>query len=71
MPTIAWAIITRVPSDARYSVAKGMLEAKGYFLDRVNGSHHIFVKAGVGSFGMPVHNAKVKHVYIKQIQRLK
>ncbi len=47
-----------------------MLEAKGYFLHRITGSHHLFKKPHVGSFSVPVHNGKVKPVYVKQIEKL-
>ena len=47
-----------------------MLEAKGYFLHRVTGSHHVFKKPGVGSFAVPVHHGKVKAVYVRQIEKL-
>ena len=59
-----------MPGPVRYAIAKGMLEAKGYFLDRVRGSHHMFRKTGVGTFSMPVHKGMVKYVYIKQIEKL-
>jgi len=60
-----------MPSDVRYVAAKRMWEAKSYFYQRTSGSRHIFEKAGVGSFSIPVHNGKVKHVYIRQIKKLK
>lgn len=47
-----------------------MLEAKGYLLDRVNGSHHVFVKPGVDTFSLPVHHGKVKFNYVRKIQKL-
>jgi len=59
-----------MPSDTRYAVVKKLLERKGYFLDRCKGSHHTFVKPGVRSFTFPVHNNRVKHVYVKQIEEL-
>lgn len=47
-----------------------MLEAKGYVLERVRGSHHYFKKAGGGSFAVPVHQGKVKPVYVRKIEKL-
>lgn len=47
-----------------------MLEAKGYALDRVRGSHHYFKKAGGGSFAIPVHHGKVKPIYVRKIEKL-
>ena len=59
-----------MPSELRLQDVVKMLEAKGYFLQRVTGSHHVFKKPGVGSFTVPVHRGKVKAVYVKQIQKL-
>jgi len=47
-----------------------MLEAKGYHLARINGSHHIFVKPGVRHESIPVHQEKVKPHYVRQIEKL-
>jgi predicted RNA binding protein YcfA (HicA-like mRNA interferase family) len=57
-------------SEMRFPEVKRMLEAKGYFWHRTNGSHHLFKKPGVGTFSVPVHNGKVKPIYVKQIQKL-
>jgi len=59
-----------MPSDWRFSEVRKLLEAKGYRLDRVNGSHHIFVKPGVRHESIPVHAGKVKYHYVRQIKRL-
>lgn len=47
-----------------------MLEAKGYMLDRVNGSHFIFVKPGCRSLPIPVHHGKVHPSYVRMIKKL-
>jgi predicted RNA binding protein YcfA (HicA-like mRNA interferase family) len=47
-----------------------MLEAKGYRLTRVNGSHHVFTKAGVRSVPIPVHKGKVKPAYVRMVRKL-
>ena len=57
-------------SERRFSEVRKMLEAKGYRLDRINGSHHIFVKSGVLHESIPVHNGKVKPHYVRQIEKL-
>jgi len=36
-------------SEMRFQEVKRMLEAKGYFLDRIAGSHHVFKKPGARS----------------------
>lgn len=57
-------------SEAKFSEVKKMLEAKGYRLDRISGSHHIFKKAGVRSLPIPVHNGKVQPAYVRMIRKL-
>ncbi len=57
-------------SETRYPEVQKMLEAKGYFLHRIAGSHHVFKKPGVGTFVVPVHHGKVKTVYVRQIEKL-
>ena len=47
-----------------------MLERKGYALARINGSHHVFTKAGARSVPIPVHNGKVKPAYVRLVERL-
>ncbi len=59
-----------MPSEVRFSAVRKMLEAKGYNLTRVNGSHHIFTKAGARPVPIPVHKGKVKPAYVRMIQKL-
>lgn len=47
-----------------------MLEAKGYRFHRCKGSHHQFVKPGVGTFTVPVHHNLVKVIYVRKIETL-
>ena len=56
-------------SEKRFSVVKKMLKEKGYRLDRISGSHHLFVKKGSQPISIPVHNGKVKPFYVKQIKK--
>ncbi|HSU67188.1 MAG TPA: type II toxin-antitoxin system HicA family toxin [Tepidisphaeraceae bacterium] len=57
-------------SEMRLEAVIELLEAKGYFLHRISGSHHIFKKAGGGTFSVPVHRGKVKPIYVKKIEKL-
>ncbi len=57
-------------SETRFGAVKKMLEAKGYRLVRISGSHHVFEKPGTGIFVVPVHNGKVKPYYVKQIEKI-
>jgi len=56
-------------SEKRFSFVEKMLKEKGYRLDRISGSHHIFVKKGSQPISIPVHNGKVKPFYVKQIKK--
>ena len=57
-------------SEQRFSIVKKMLEAKGYRMVRVTGSHHIFVKAGARTLPIPVHNGKVQPAFVRLVQKL-
>lgn len=41
------------------------LEAAGYLLVRISGSHHIFEKPGQTLLSIPVHNDKLKPFYVR------
>lgn len=58
-----------MPSDVRFSEIRRLLEQHGFTLDRVRGSHHVFAKANETPVIVPVHHGKVKHVYLRQIQK--
>ena len=59
-----------MPSEVRFSEVRKMLEAKGYRLDRISGSHHVFEKPGCIHQSVPVHGGKVKYHYVRKIQKL-
>lgn len=57
------------PANARFSDIRKLLEYEGFMLDRITGSHHIFSKDDI-TFVIPVHNSKVKTVYVKRVIEL-
>ena len=59
-----------MPSESRFADVKRMLEAKGCRLTKISGSHHVFIKAGMRSVPIPVHNGKVKPGYVRMIGKL-
>ncbi|HUU30553.1 MAG TPA: type II toxin-antitoxin system HicA family toxin [Phycisphaerae bacterium] len=59
-----------MPSNVRFSEVRKRLEAKGYRLARISGSHHIFTKAGARPVPIPVHKGKVKPAYARLVQKL-
>jgi predicted RNA binding protein YcfA (HicA-like mRNA interferase family) len=59
-----------MPGEVRFSEVRKMLEARGYRLARINGSHHVFTKAGARPVPIPVHKGKVKPAYVRLVQNL-
>ena len=56
--------------EMRFNLVRKMLEAKGYDLARINGSHHVFVKPGCENVVVPVHGGKVKPGYVRKIEKI-
>lgn len=50
-----------------FSDVKRAAEFFGYTLDRVSGSHHIFIAQGRNHLVIPVHKNKVKVIYVKKL----
>jgi len=57
------------PNDATFSDIRKLLEQEGFVLDRITGSHHVFTKDEI-TFVVPVHNNKVKTIYVKRVIEL-
>ncbi len=54
------------PNNVTFSDIRKLLELEGFFFARITGSHHIFKKNEVILI-IPVHNNRVKSVYIRRI----
>ncbi len=59
-----------MPSEIRFDDFRKILEAVGYRLARVSGSHHVFTLEGREPFSAPVHKGKVKPVYVRKATKL-
>ena len=59
-----------MPSEKRFNLVRKMLESRGYVLERISGSHHIFVKPGSLPVSIPVHGGKVKAFYVRKVEKL-
>ena len=57
------------PNNATFSDLRKLLEQEGFALDRITGSHHIFMKGEI-TFVVPVHNNKVTTIYVKRVIEL-
>ena len=57
-------------SGKRFAEVRKMLEAKGYRLARISGSHHVFTKPGARAVPIPVHAGRVKAAYVRLVKQL-
>ena len=57
------------PQNTTFSDIRNLLEYEGFYLDRVTGSHHIF-KYAETTFVIPVHNNRVKAIYVRKVLEL-
>ena len=53
------------PHNATFADLRAVLEEEGFVLDRIAGSHHVF-RRGAAIFVVPVHNNRMKSVYVKR-----
>jgi predicted RNA binding protein YcfA (HicA-like mRNA interferase family) len=61
--------LTNSPQNATFSDIRNLLEYEGFYLDRVTGSHHIS-KYAETTFVIPVHNNRVKAIYVRKVLEL-
>lgn len=54
------------PPTMRFAEVQRILEA-GHTLDRIKGSHYMFVKEGAPRVDVPVHSECVKVEYLKDV----
>lgn len=57
-------------SDVRFAVVRSLLESRGWMLVRIRGSHHVFEKPASPLIVVPVHRGKVKHGYLRRIEKI-
>ena len=59
-----------MPSEIRFAEFRKDLERHGWTLNRISGSHHVFVKQGAGfHINIPVHHGKVRPDYVRRIRK--
>jgi predicted RNA binding protein YcfA (HicA-like mRNA interferase family) len=69
--------LTNSSHNATFAGIRKLLEYEGFYLDsrnerlrqRITGSHHIF-KYAETTFVIPVHNNKVKVIYVRKVLEL-
>ena len=57
----------KTPKDITYEEIKKYLKHYGYELERINGSHHMFVGEDGDLIILPIHSNRIKYVYVKKI----
>jgi Predicted periplasmic or secreted lipoprotein len=58
--------IRNSPNNVTFAQVRRLLENSGFSLDRISGSHHVFRRDDT-IFAIPVHNNRVKIVYVKRV----
>jgi predicted RNA binding protein YcfA (HicA-like mRNA interferase family) len=61
--------LTNSPNNAKFSDIRKLLELDNFVLDRITSSHHIFIKDDI-ILVIPVHNNRVKSIYVKRVLEL-
>lgn len=62
-------LLRNSPNNVTFGDIRKLLELEGFDLDRITGSHHIFKKNEI-VLVIPVHNNRVKSVYVKRVVEL-
>ena len=57
------------PNGVRFDDLREMLEAYGWRVVRVSGSHHVFQRSG-DTFSVPFHRPHVRATYVRQAMAL-
>ena len=57
-------------AEERFGDIRRELERQGWKLVRISGSHHIFERPGDSILVIPVHQGKVKPVYVRRIKKI-
>lgn len=62
-------LLKNSPNNVMFGDIRKLLELEGFDLDRITGSHHIFKRNEI-VLVIPVHNNRVKSVYVKRVVEL-
>ncbi len=62
-------LLKNSPNNVTFGDIRKLLELEGFNLDRITGSHHIFKRNEI-VLVIPVHNNRVKSVYVKRVVEL-
>ena len=62
-------LLKNSPNNVTFGDIRKLLELESFDLDRITGSHHIFKRNEI-VLVIPVHNNRVKSVYVKRVVEL-
>ena len=62
--------LMKEPLEMRLGEIMNILLHFGYEIDRIHGSHYIFVKPHCDTITLPVHKGKITKVYLKVVKEL-
>ena len=62
-------LLRNSPNNVTFGDIRKLLEFEDFVLDRISGSHHIFKKDEM-ILAIPVHNNRVKSVYVRRVIEL-
>jgi predicted RNA binding protein YcfA (HicA-like mRNA interferase family) len=62
-------LLKNSPNNVTFGDIRKLSELEGFDLDRITGSHHIFKRNEI-VLVIPVHNNRVKSVYVKRVVEL-
>ncbi|WP_103669077.1 type II toxin-antitoxin system HicA family toxin [Pseudanabaena sp. BC1403] len=62
-------LLKNSPNNVTFGDIRKLLELESFDLDRITGSHHIFKRDEI-VLVIPVHNNRVKAIYVKRVVEL-
>lgn len=62
--------LTNNPNNVRIGELQSLMEYYGFSLARVRGSHHTFRHDTLPNVVLPVHQGKIKSIYVKRVLEL-
>ena len=60
----------KTPRDITYDEIQKYLNHYNFYIERINGSHHIFKDINERCITIPVHNGKIKSHYVNLIVKI-
>lgn len=62
--------LLRLPISMRIDEVINIMAFLSYYVDRINGSHYVFIKKNERGISIPVSKGQVKRVYLQKIRKI-